>query len=188
MTGKLKVIGFISGGKDSFFSILHCLANGHEIIALANLSPPSPSRDEGDLNSLMYQTVGHNLIPLYAEILSIPLYRQEIRGTAVNQAKEYSLHHHRHNGMAFSTATATAIEDETESMTILLNRIKKDHPEANAVCSGAILSSYQRTRIESVALRMQLTPIAYLWQYPELPTTTTVPRKDGLLEDMDAVG
>ncbi|KAL8817720.1 MAG: hypothetical protein Q9223_003496, partial [Gallowayella weberi] len=189
MTRKLNVIAFISGGKDSFFSLLHCIANGHQIIALANLSPPSPpskdteeAEDDSDLNSCMYQTVGHSLVPLYAEILSIPLYRQEIRGTAVNQAKEYSHLHCHHDddddGIACSTATATTItatEDETESMTMLLNRIIKDHPGANAVCSGAILSTYQRTRIESVALRMRMTPLAYLWQYSELPIP--VPRE-----------
>ncbi|KAL8764306.1 MAG: hypothetical protein Q9184_000011 [Pyrenodesmia sp. 2 TL-2023] len=77
-------------------------------------------------------------------------------------------------------------EDETESMITLLRRIKVDYPEADAVCSGAILSTYQRTRIESVALRMQLMPLAYLWHYPDLPTPE--PRKGGLLEDMAAVG
>ncbi|KAL8729478.1 MAG: hypothetical protein Q9166_004726 [cf. Caloplaca sp. 2 TL-2023] len=182
MARKLNVIGFISGGKDSFFSLLHCLANGHQVIALANLYPPSPTDDneeDFDLNSLMYQTVGHSLVPLYAEITSIPLYRQEISGTAINQAKDYSV---RHDG----SASSTAMEDETESMTALLDRIKADHPEANAVCSGAILSTYQRSRIESVALRMHLVPIAYMWQYPDLPMP--VPRKEGLLEDMAAVG
>ncbi|KAL8912433.1 MAG: hypothetical protein Q9171_002526 [Xanthocarpia ochracea] len=189
MNRKLNVIGLISGGKDSFYSLLHCLANGHRILALANLYPPAPTAKNGeedeevDLNSFMYQTVGHNLIPMYEEILSLPLYRQEIRGTAVNQAKEYST---RHSDEISSTALGEVDDDETESMMTLLDRIKADHPEADAVCSGAILSTYQRTRIESVALRMHLVPLAYLWQYPELPTP--VPRKEGLLEDMAAVG
>lgn len=187
MDCKLNVIAFISGGKDSFFSFLHCIANGHKIIALANLYPPdsgNQAEQDFDLNSHMYQTVGHSLIPLYAEVLSLPLYRQEIRGIAVNQAKEY---HAAEIGeiQEGTTASATA-EDETESMMTLLQRIKRDHPEANAVCSGAILSTYQRTRIESVAVRLHLVPLAYLWQYPELPTSGS--RKDGLLSDMVAIG
>jgi hypothetical protein len=36
---KHKVIGLVSGGKDSTFNLLHCLANGHEIVALATLTP-----------------------------------------------------------------------------------------------------------------------------------------------------
>ena len=36
---KHKVIGLVSGGKDSTFNLLHCVANGHELIALATLTP-----------------------------------------------------------------------------------------------------------------------------------------------------
>ncbi|KAL8941022.1 MAG: hypothetical protein Q9211_001998 [Gyalolechia sp. 1 TL-2023] len=187
MGGELTVIAFVSGGKDSFFSLLHCIANGHRIIALANLYPPDvggQAEQDSDLNSHMYQTVGHSLVPLYADMLSLPLYRQEIRGAAVNQAKAY---HVSGNVMPPSNIPNSGIlEDETESMTDLLRRIKMEHSEANAVCAGAILSTYQRTRIESVALRMQLVPLAYLWQYPELPTSE--PRDDSLLRDMAAVG
>ncbi|KAI4133422.1 MAG: hypothetical protein LQ338_000158 [Usnochroma carphineum] len=187
MTQELNVIAFISGGKDSFFSLLHCIANGHRIIALANLYPSTHHggfKEDTDLNSLMYQTVGHTLIPLYADVLPFPLYRQEIRGTAVNQAKDYCVP--ENYSPQLGTPYSGTKEDETESMIILLNRIKTDFPEANAVCSGAILSTYQRTRIESVALRLGLVPLAYLWQYPQLPTPK--PRKEGLLEDMSAVG
>ncbi|KAL8950006.1 MAG: hypothetical protein Q9222_003930 [Ikaeria aurantiellina] len=191
MGRKLNVIGFISGGKDSFFSLLHCLANGHNIVALANLYPPlsltSGDGENFDLNSFMYQTVGHSLIPLYSEICSLPLYRQEIQGTAINQAKDYSVTDQQADDSSKRVLqVSTNREDETESMLTLLQRIKDEHPEADAVCSGAILSTYQRTRIESVALRMDTVPLAYLWQYPRLPTP--VSREDGLLEDMAAVG
>jgi uncharacterized protein (TIGR00290 family) len=64
-------------------------------------------------------------------------------------------------------------QDETESMTLLLRTIMAAHPEANAVCAGAILSTYQRTRVESVATRLGLTPLAYLWKYPVLPVPVT---------------
>lgn len=36
---KHKVIGLVSGGKDSTFNLLHCVANGHEFVALATLTP-----------------------------------------------------------------------------------------------------------------------------------------------------
>ena len=68
MNEHLNVIALISGGKDSFFSILHCIQNGHRIVALANLYPSNPS-DTNDLNSYMYQTVGHDIIPLYEDAL-----------------------------------------------------------------------------------------------------------------------
>lgn len=181
----LNVIALISGGKDSFYSLIHCLRNGHRVVALGNLYPPPPQGEdsERDLNSFMYQTVGHTIIPLYAQAVGLPLFRQEIRGSAVVR------------GLSYSTATAGSSnvdgeedggegEDETESLLPLLKRIMKEFPHANALCTGAILSTYQRTRIESVALRLGLVPLSYLWQYPVLPPHTQI----SLLEDMEHVG
>jgi diphthine-ammonia ligase len=241
--GGLNVIALISGGKDSFFSALHCLENGHRVVALANLHPPTPpatslgttrdrsgsvsgygasahfpggnrhgacqpangvprhvpdpelahldlnrdppqgdgtvvdSDDEADLNSFMYQTVGHQVIPLYSKATGIPLYRQPIVGGAVQSGRDYS-------------TAATSTEDEVESMLQLLGRIKAAHPEANAVSAGAILSTYQRTRVESVATRLGLTPLAYLWKYPTLPGPPSSAGEDEaqLLYDMGAAG
>lgn len=112
------------------------------------------------MNSFMYQTVGHQVIPFYSSATGIPLYRQPIVGGAVQSGRDYS-------------AAATSTEDEVESMLQLLERVKAAHPEANAVSAGAILSTYQRTRVESVAIRLGLTPLAYLWKYPTLPSQTS---------------
>ncbi|KAK5137605.1 hypothetical protein LTR08_007900 [Meristemomyces frigidus] len=173
---RLKVVALISGGKDSLFSILHCLANGHDVVAIANLYPPLGREDETveDIDSYMYQTIGHTVIPLYEEALGLPLYRQEIVGSAMNQDKSYGL----------NARLSGADEDETESLIPLLRKVKAAHPEVNAVSTGAILSDYQRTRIESVALRLGLIPLSYLWQWPSLPPHTQL----ALLEDMAAVG
>jgi diphthine-ammonia ligase len=172
---KLKVVALISGGKDSFFSLLHCIANGHDVVALANLYPASPSEGTSveDTDSFMYQTIGHAVIPLYEKALGLPLYRQEINGSAVNQSKTYG-----------PTPNDAEKADETESLVPLLRKVMAAHPEVNAVSTGAILSDYQRTRVESVALRLGLTPLSYLWQYPHLPPGT----QTSLLEDMAAVG
>jgi diphthine-ammonia ligase len=190
MSESLSVIALISGGKDSFFSLLHCIRNGHKVIALGNLHPPilepthlagqdtSSADDENDLNSFMYQTVGHTVIPLYEEALGIPLYRQAITGTAVQTGTSYS------HASIMGSQDQSSGEDETESLVPLLKRIIQAHPEANALSTGAILSTYQRTRIESVALRLGLTPLSFLWQYPVLPPATQI----SLLQDMQAAG
>ncbi|KAF2169013.1 hypothetical protein M409DRAFT_52985 [Zasmidium cellare ATCC 36951] len=169
----LNVVALISGGKDSFFSILHCQANGHNVVALANLHPPQVegAGQADDLESYMYQTVGHAVIPLYEQALGLPLYRQDIIGGAANQNKSYGV----------TTETA---QDETESLLPLLRKVLAAHPEVNAVSTGAILSDYQRTRVESVALRLGLTPLSYLWQWPSLLPHTP----SSLLEDMASVG
>lgn len=194
----LGVIGLISGGKDSFYSLLHCLRNGHRIVALGNLYPPashvrpsevrggsddvSEGKEDGeeDLNSFMYQTVGHTIIPVYERLLGKPLYRQEILGGAVQTGTSYQ----SPDAPPSPELEAGREEDETESLTLLLKRIMKLHPEANAVCSGAILSTYQRTRIESVALRLGLVPLAYLWQY----TVVRPDSQSALLMDMYEAG
>ena len=154
----LNVVCLISGGKDSLFSILHCQAHGHKPVALANLYPPEKIHVE-DIDSYMYQTVGHAIIPLYEKALGLPLYQQEILGSAVNQEKCYGP----------SSAMPPGEEDETEALVPLLSIVKERHPEVNAVSTGAILSDYQRTRVESVAVRLDLTPLSYLWQWPHLP-------------------
>ncbi|PNY29562.1 Diphthine-ammonia ligase [Tolypocladium capitatum] len=207
----LNVIALISGGKDSFYSLLHCIHHGHRIVALANLFPaggsshddattaavqaidpaeqPQGTAEVGgspgrDLNSFMYQTVGHEVIPLYAAATGIPVYRQAIVGGAVRHERDYHYDHHYGHGGG----------DETESMLTLLRAIRARHPEADALCSGAILSTYQRTRVESVALRLGLAPLSYLWKYPVLPgpsssSSSSVPADEAqLLRDMAAAG
>lgn len=219
----LNVIALVSGGKDSLFCALHCLANGHRLVALANLQPPTPSllphlasdssasskgaataverilsltsRDpssapsgvrattdeDADLNSFMYQTVGHQIIPLYAEATGLPLYRRPIIGGAVFAGRDYAA--------AAAAAGEEAGEDETESMVPLLRVVMAAHPEANALCAGAILSTYQRTRVESVAMRLGLVTLAYLWKYPVLPPPGNGAKDEAqLLLDMAAAG
>ncbi|KAL1989161.1 hypothetical protein VTN96DRAFT_3708 [Rasamsonia emersonii] len=190
----LNVIALISGGKDSLYSILHCIRNGHQVVALANLHPPirSDESQQEDMDSFMYQTVGYKVIPLYETALGIPLYRAPITGGAVDTSGVYR------NDAEDQTAESVPghDDDETESLIPLLRRIKREHPSANAVSAGAILSTYQRTRIENVAGRLGLVPLAWLWMYPHLPppeerkgSSDSIPPSDtGLLDDMASCG
>ncbi|KAI9931116.1 hypothetical protein ASPWEDRAFT_23020 [Aspergillus wentii DTO 134E9] len=194
----LNVIALISGGKDSLYSILHCIRNGHNVVALANLYPNSSpegtagdDEEEEDIDSFMYQTIGHSVIPLYESALGIPLYRAPITGGAVDTSRIY-----RQNAadQMAEAGDGDGDGDETESLIPLLRRIKREHPEANAVSAGAILSTYQRTRIENVAGRLGLVPLAWLWMYSILPaseerkTSGAMVDEAGLLEDMAASG
>lgn len=143
----MKFVALVSGGKDSFYNILHCIANGHELVALANLHPKDPNVDE--LNSFMFQTVGHDVIEFYPQCLDgVPLYRRAINGTSANVQLEYT----------------PTDDDEIEDLLELLSIVLKKHPEIKAVSCGAILSHYQRTRVENVCDRLGLTSLAYLWQ------------------------
>ncbi|KAG0300495.1 hypothetical protein BGZ98_009133 [Dissophora globulifera] len=143
----MKILGLISGGKDSFYNLMQCVAHGHEIIALGNLHP-APQDKKDELDSYMYQTVGHDVIHLYKECLGVPLYRQEIRGTPIEQRSDY----------------VVTPMDETEDLFELLSKAKAAHPDLQAVSVGAILSNYQRIRVEHVCGRLGLMALAFLWQ------------------------
>ncbi|CEP12589.1 hypothetical protein [Parasitella parasitica] len=143
----MKIVALVSGGKDSCYNMMQCVANGHEIVAIANLKPPSESGKD-ELDSYMYQTVGHDAIHLYSECMQLPLYRREIIGGSVLQDSDY-------------TVTAN---DETEDLLMLLKDVLKDHPDIKGVSVGAILSNYQRVRVEHVCARLGLTSFAYLWR------------------------
>lgn len=43
-----------------------------------------------ELDSYMYQTVGHQAVDLYAEALGLPLYRRTIEGSSLDTGREYS--------------------------------------------------------------------------------------------------
>jgi diphthine-ammonia ligase len=96
----------------------------------------------------MFQTVGHNVIDAYATCTGLPLFREPIRGEARQQALQYE----------------AAAGDEVEDLFALLARAKAALPELEAVACGAILSTYQRTRVESVCSRLGLVSLAFLWQ------------------------
>ncbi|XP_056250336.1 diphthine--ammonia ligase [Seriola aureovittata] len=139
----MKVVALISGGKDSCYNMMQCVAAGHRIVALANLRPAHTD----ELDSYMYQTVGHQAIELYAEATDLPLYRRTIQGSSLDTSRNYS----------------ETEGDEVEDLYELLHLVKEKEG-VEAVSVGAILSDYQRVRVENVCLRLGLQPLAYLWR------------------------
>lgn len=148
----MKYVALLSGGKDSCYNLSHCNANGHQLVAAATLSPQS-GKDE--IDSYMYQTVGQDAIEFVARALEVPLYRRAIQGDPVEQSAEYG---------SRSAGGAGVLGDETEDLYTLLEHVKAHHPDVQGVSVGAILSNYQRVRVEHVCRRLSLTPLAYLWQ------------------------
>ncbi|KAM6204491.1 diphthine--ammonia ligase isoform 2-T2 [Sarcoramphus papa] len=143
----MRVVALISGGKDSCYNMMQCVAAGHQIVALANLRPAENTGQTDELDSYMYQTVGHHAIDLYADALDLPLYRGFIKGTSVNTGRVYT----------------TCQEDEVEDLYHLM-KLVKDKEGVEGVSVGAILSDYQRVRVEDVCRRLNLQPLAYLWR------------------------
>ncbi|KAM9554540.1 diphthine--ammonia ligase isoform 3-T3 [Guaruba guarouba] len=143
----MRVVALISGGKDSCYNMMQCAAAGHHIVALANLRPAENTGQTDELDSYMYQTVGHHAIDLYADALDLPLYRGFIKGTSINTGRVYT----------------ACQEDEVEDLYHLM-KLVKDKEGVEGVSVGAILSDYQRVRVEDVCRRLNLQPLAYLWR------------------------
>ncbi|XP_056092043.1 diphthine--ammonia ligase isoform X2 [Rhinichthys klamathensis goyatoka] len=142
----MRVVALISGGKDSCYNMMQCVSAGHTIVALANLRPPAHAVSD-ELDSYMYQTVGHQAVDLLAEAMDLPLYRHTIKGSSLQTGREYS----------------QTEGDEVEDLYQLLKLIQEEVC-VEAVSVGAILSDYQRIRVENVCARLELQPLAYLWR------------------------
>ncbi|XP_073725915.1 diphthine--ammonia ligase isoform X2 [Misgurnus anguillicaudatus] len=141
----MRVVALISGGKDSCYNMMQCVSAGHSIVALANLMPQKHAVSD-ELDSYMYQTVGYQAIDLYAEAMDLPLYRRTIEGSSLDTGREYS----------------PTDGDEVEDLYHLLNLVKEKE-KIEGVSVGAILSDYQRVRVEDVCARLHLQSLAYLW-------------------------
>ncbi|KAF5836978.1 hypothetical protein DUNSADRAFT_5000 [Dunaliella salina] len=146
----MKFVALVSGGKDSCHAMALAKAHGgHEVVALANLLPQEGAPDE--LDSYMYQTVGHQLVESYTSCMGVPLFRHRIRGSSKHQDLQYT----RTSG------------DEVEDLSLLLAYVKATLPCISAVSSGAIASDYQRLRVEHVCARLGLVSLAYMWHMPQ---------------------
>lgn len=104
----------------------------------------------------MYQTAGSEAVRKQVEeCMGVPFYSREIRGRSKNISLVYD---------TTVDDTDDVNTDEVEDLYCLLKQIQSECPDIKAVSSGAILSTYQRTRIENVCSRLNLTSLSYLWR------------------------
>lgn len=148
----MKVVGLVSGGKDSIWNLHYCSHFGHETVCVANLAPPEGVHE---MDSYMYQTVGYDVIDAIAIAMDLPLVRRVITGKPHETA---------------SNVYAPKDGDEVEDLTALLRQVLEEYPEVTAVSCGAILSNYQRLRVENVCQRLGLQMLAFMWmqEQPDL--------------------
>lgn len=157
----MKTIALLSGGKDSILAMLMAYRYGHEPAVIVNIVPVLPGDAEAaadasevaqghEIDSYMYQTVGFEAVDGIAACLKLPLRRACVRrGRAKDQSLLYSEH--------------PPEEDEVESLFRLLQDVKAEFPEVQGLTSGAILSNYQRNRVEFICDRLGIESLAYLW-------------------------
>ncbi|CDJ29674.1 uncharacterized protein EMH_0023800 [Eimeria mitis] len=138
-------VALVSGGKDSVYAIECARRVGFSIRAVATLLP----RDNAvETDSYMYQSVGTSLGAAIAECLGVPHYSAHVKGRPVNT----------------ETLECTfQDDDELYDLQTLLERVKKANPDVDAVTCGAILSEYQRRRLESICGYVRLLPVCLMW-------------------------
>ena len=95
----------------------------------------------------MYQTVGWYSVGAIARAMELPLYVERVQGTSLSVKRDYE----------------PCEGDEVEDLTRLLTRVR-DEAGVEAVSVGAILSDYQRVRVESVCLRLSGSGQETPWQ------------------------
>ncbi len=114
-----------------------------------------------ELDSYLYQTVGQDAIEFVGRALDVPLYRRVIAGAAVEQGGEYGGRDPSKSGGIHGDETEDLYELllTVKVLTILIVSLMKaflaphfqtHHPEVLGVSVGAILSNYQRVRVEHV--------------------------------------
>ena len=141
----MKFVALVSGGKDSIYSIHKLVAQGHQLLCLANLTTPKKFLE---LDSYMYQSVATESTLLIAQCLEKPIIQRTINRKAVNIELDYQ----------------PTEDDEVEDLFLLLKEVKEKFPEVEAVSSGAIHSTYQKNRVENVCGRLGLKSLAPLWK------------------------
>ena len=136
----MRFVGLISGGKDSIYSVCKLLDEGHNLVGALYMYSEVETVD-----SFMFQTVGKEIVERYSECLAVPLFVQKTKCMALSKGLEYEI------------SDCDEVEDLYEGIRKVRGVLHFD-----AVSSGAILSRYQRNRIENVCKRLNiysLTPL-----------------------------
>lgn len=114
---------------------------GHKIVCGVYMYGNNENND-----SFMYQTVGYNMIKLIEQALDIPFIYKKTQCITLNSNLKYNKTEY----------------DEVEDLYDALEIAQKKY-YCDGVCSGAILSSYQKNRIENVCNRLNLKSFTPLW-------------------------
>ncbi len=137
-----RFVALVSGGKDSIFAIQKLVEEGYELVGLVHMVSKNFYDD-----SFMYQTVGTEIAKKLGTAFDVPLFTYETKCKSIDQSLEYRI------------TEGDEIEDLYFGLKDVLSKI-----DFEFVSSGAILSSYQKYRVENVCNRLGLGSLAPLWQ------------------------
>lgn len=176
----MRFVALVSGGKDSTFAVSEAMKQGHELAAIAHLasfnlssqlvtstgdqsrfSVPGASVEQ---DSWMYQSVGSELVPLLAVAYDKPLYWID-PASGEDFSEDEDAHLKSFGASAFLDSNGRVDRDVVRLWKLLrFVKAKTASSPIQALVSGAILSNYQRTRIEVVCRALGWISISPLWQ------------------------
>lgn len=106
-----------------------------------------------EVDSFMFQTVGHESLDLLAECMGdLPLFRGDLKRQSKVIGRDYIRNEAdevQKSWNAANTLEAEWVYSKVEDLFDLVQKARNEI-EFEAVCSGAILSDYQRVRVENV--------------------------------------
>ncbi|KAI5168538.1 diphthine-ammonia ligase [Pancytospora epiphaga] len=137
----MRFVALVSGGKDSIYAACKLIDQGHSLVGLIYMNANYKYVD-----SYMFQTVGCEIASMLGRCFDCPLL---IFGTACN-------------ALSLSLNYEPTKDDEVEDL-FLAVRKTLGKIEFDGLCSGAILSNYQRLRVENVCRRHGLISLTPLW-------------------------
>jgi diphthine-ammonia ligase len=120
------------------------VAQSHEVVVLGHLTNAKAGEET---DSYMYQSVGSNLVQeALAPAIGLPIITRMIKGSSIVTDADYHVND----------------QDEVEDLYLLLKNAKEEYG-IQGITTGAILSTYQRVRVEHVCSRLGLVSLAYCW-------------------------
>ena len=133
---KMKMVGLlISGDKESLFNMMECVANGHEIICLANLYIDHNACE--DIIEYYYEQIGSDITPKIAEAMEVPIIRRQV-------------------------STLTPLKGNGEDLYELLREVKDKHPYVQALSNPIFASEEELNCIEEVCKRLNLENLNFI--------------------------
>ena len=130
----MKFCALISGGKDSIYTIHKLQQEGHKPVVLLYIYSQTDQID-----SYMYQSIGKELIDCYSACLNLPI------------IKFNSKMLHKNKNLNYTPEDEDEVEDLYNALKDARNQFKFE-----GVSSGAILSNYQKNRVQNVCERLML--------------------------------
>lgn len=143
-------VSLFSGGKDSSFALYDALQDGHQVRRLLTI--------QAQEESYLYHVPAINITNLAAESIGIPLYKESTP----------SLNHQD------TTDSTRRVDQEIKPLKTALRELNEELKGISGVISGAIASTFQKTRFSAVCDELGMELYAPLWNAPPQETLSAM--------------